>query len=126
METGSGFRVCGYVVRKFVAPSGKVAFLVIDVPGEKGRSSKIDLRAFDAEVIGDVGSLNVGAKAEMTGRIDVEKLAGKDRNPVTVDGRDAWVTKLTVRTVKVDGASIPAKPKQPAITDDPFDGPEGW
>ncbi len=123
METGSGFRICGYVVRRNVVPSGKCAFLVLDVPGENGRSSKIDLKTFDA--VEEVGALVVGGKAEVTGRVVMEKVTNRARVPVMVDGRAKWVASLTIKTVKVDEASIPAK-KTPAVTDDPFDGPEGW
>lgn len=125
MTQGAGFRIVGSVVRKFVAPSGKVAFLTLDVTAD-GRSKKIDLRGF-GDTVEEIGCLNQGALIEVTGTIDNEKLTAKDRSDVMVDGRAKWVPALTVRAVKAEASSKPAaksppkKPAHPAGDDDlPF------
>lgn len=125
MTQGAGFRICGSVVRKFVAPSGKIAFLTLDVFVD-GRGKKVDMRGF-SEMVEEIGTLNNGALVEVTGTIDIEKLTDKQRQPVVVDGREKWVTALTVRAVKTEGSSkapakaAPSKQSSPAADDDlPF------
>lgn len=120
MEMGAGFRVCGFVVRRFVTPSGKAAFLTLDVPSEKaGKTKKIDLRAFDDEVIGDVGSLTPGAKVQVTGVVDMEKVTDKARAPIMIDGREKWTPALTIKKVTVEGSSkAPKPPSEPSKKSD--------
>jgi len=100
---GAGFRVCGSVVRRWTNPAGTFATLTLDVFAD-GRGKKLDFRAFK-EVVNEIGCLTVGAIVEVTGTPDVEKLTAKDKTPVTVDGREVWVTKLTVRAVKTEASS---------------------
>jgi hypothetical protein len=111
-EHGAGFRICGAVVRRFVAPSGKVAFLTLGVPGPRGEV-KHELRTFKEDLIVEVGSLGVGQIVQVTGSIDNERLTDKSRKEVTVDGRAAWVTKLTIKAIAVEGVSKASAPKQP-------------
>lgn len=108
-EQGAGFRICGAVVRKFVPPSGKCAFLTLATPGKKGEV-KHELRAFDYDLIVEAGSLGVGQIVQCTGSVDNEPLRDKARNDVQVDGRTAWVTKLTIRAMTVEGSSAKPKP----------------
>lgn len=112
-ERGAGFRICGAVVRRFVPPSGKCAFLMLATPGKKGEV-KHELRAFDYDLIVEVGSLGVGQTVQCTGSVDNEPLKDKAKNDVQVDGRAAWVPKLTIRAMTVEGSS-----KAPAIADAP-------
>ncbi|HEY6875577.1 MAG TPA: hypothetical protein VI384_04385 [Candidatus Dormibacteraeota bacterium] len=111
-QHGRGFRICGAVVRKFVAPSGKIAFLTLDVSAPP-RSTKIEMRTFD--LVEDVGCLGVGQTVEVTGSVDMEKLTSKDRNPVMVDGREKWIPALTIKKITVEGSSVrPASAATPA------------
>lgn len=112
-EHGAGFRICGAVVRKFVPPSGKCAFVDIATPGKKGEI-KHELRTFDYDLIVEVGSLGVGQIVQVTGSVESETLKDKGRNDVKVDGRTAWVSKLTIRALTVEGASI-----KPAVSTPP-------
>lgn len=114
---GCGFRACGAVVRKSVVPSGKCAFLTLEVPGER-RTQKIEFKAFSDEMIEEIGCLGVGQIVEVTGGIDVGALRGKDRQDVLVDGRPKWVPSLVVKTIKIEGSSV-----APSRTDRKPDAP---
>jgi hypothetical protein len=104
-DRGAGFRVTGAVVRKFVAQSGKVAFLTLAVPGNKGET-KIDVRSFDVLVIEEIGGLGAGQTVQVTGNVDSQKLTTKAGADVMVDGYAKWVPALTVKAIKVEGSSI--------------------
>lgn len=121
MKQGAGFRICGSVVRRFVVPSGKVAFLTIDVFAD-GHGKKIDLRGFK-DMVEEIGSLQPGALVEVTGAVEMEKLTGRDRNPVLVDGREKWVPALTVREIKFEASSRP--PVRTAPHNVPPPNPDG-
>lgn len=108
-EQGAGFRICGAVVRRFVAQSGKAAFVTIDVPGERG-SKKIELRSFDRSIVADIGSLGAGQIVECTGTVDVEKLTNKQRDEVKVDGYAKWMPALTIRVLRIEGSSRAPSP----------------
>lgn len=110
---GAGFRVCGAVVRKFVAPSGKCAFLTLDVNAHP-RSKKIEFRAFSDDMIEEIGGLGVGMTVEVTGNVDMEPVKSKDRKEVLVDGRAKWVPVLTVKALKIEGSSRQPAPRAPA------------
>lgn len=112
MKQGAGFRICGSVVRRFVVPSGKVAFLTLDVFTD-GHGKKIDLRGFK-EMVEEIGTLQPGALVEVTGAVEMEKVTGRDRNPVIVDGREKWVPALTVRAIKLEASSRPEASRAPA------------
>lgn len=113
-QHGAGFRVCGAVVRRNVAPSGKCAFLTLDVVAHP-RSKKIEFKAFSNEMIEEVGCLGVGQTVEVTGQIDMESIKSKDRKEVLVDGRARWAPSLVIKAIKVEGASVrPAGAAQPA------------
>lgn len=118
---GAGFRIVGAVVRKFVAQSGKFAAVTIDV-NVPPRSRKIECRAFDAEMIDEIGQLGAGQTIEITGQIDMEKLTDKKREPVKVDGYEKWSPALTVKAIKIEGSSVKpaAAPgsKLPPLDDD--------
>jgi hypothetical protein len=102
IERGHGFRAVGYVEKKFVPPSGKVAFLTISVPGWRG-DQKIEMRTFDADMIVEVGALGVGQTVTVTAGVESNKLLNKAKQAVSVDGRDVWTMALTIRTLKVEG-----------------------
>lgn len=108
-EQGSGFRICGSVVRKWVASTNTVARLVLDVFVD-GKSKKLDMIAFKDPVI-DVAGLEAGQIVEVTGRIDTEKLTDKKREAVKVDGYEKWVPMLVIRSVKVAPSSKKSTPK---------------
>lgn len=107
-DRGAGFRIVGAVVRRFVPPSGKCAFVTLAVPGKKGEV-KHELRTFDHDLIVEVGSLGVGQIVQATGNVDNEPLRDKAKNDVQVDGRTAWVPKLTIRDLKIEGSSVAPK-----------------
>jgi len=101
---GAGFRIVGFVKRKFLSPGGKFASLTIDVPGEKGQKI-LDVRTFDAECIGDIGRLLDGARVTVLGRVDSELVKNKAREAIMIDGYNKWVAVLTATSVKVDASS---------------------
>ena len=104
-DRGAGFRIVGAVVRRFVPPSGKCAFVTLAVPGKKGEV-KHECRTFDHDLIVEVGSLGVGQTVQVTGTLDNEPLKNKEKQDVQVDGRTAWVPKLTIRDLKIEGSSV--------------------
>jgi len=112
MQQGAGFRICGSVVRRFVVPSGKVAFLTLDVFAD-GHGKKIELRGFK-DMVEEIGVLQPGALVEVTGAVEMEKLTDRNRNPVLVDGREKWVHAMTVRAIKHEASSRPPAARPPA------------
>lgn len=120
-EQGAGFRICGAVVRRFVAQSGKAAFLTLDVVGDRG-SKKIELRAFDRSMVADIGELGAGQIVECTGSVDVEKLTNKKRDEIKIDGYAKWVPALTIRVLRIEGSSrapAPSNGEQPPASEPP-------
>jgi len=115
-DRGAGFRIVGAVVRRFVPPSGKCAFVTLAVPGKKGEV-KHECRTFDHDLIVEVGSLGVGQTVQVTGTLDNEPLKNKEKQDVQVDGRTAWVPKLTIRDLKIEGSSV--KPSAAPPVDSP-------
>lgn len=121
-EPGAGFRICGYVVRRFVPQSGKCAFLTLDVPNGRGKNAKIELRTFEHDLIVEVGALGDGQTVQVTGGIDMEALKDKARNDVKVDGRAVWKPALTIKAIKIEASSV--KPKLATDWNDaPISGP---
>ena len=112
MTHGAGCRIAGRVKRKaFVVPSGKVAFLTIEVDYERDgviKKKSIEMKTFDCVV--EVGSLREGDEVEVTGSVDSEQPKNKDRTPVQMNGRDMWCPSLTIRVVK---GAPPPPPKPP-------------
>ncbi len=122
-QHGAGFRVCGVVVRRFVPPSKKCAFVTVEAPGDRGTPKKIDMRTFAADIIAEVDGLGEGQIIEVTGTIDMESLKDKAKNPVNVDGRAKWCPALTIRALKIEASSV--KPKiEPAWDDAAISGPQ--
>ena len=103
MTLGAGFRVCGIVIRRFVPPSGKCAFLTLEVPTDKGKKAKLEMVTFDCVV--DVGSLGEGQTVQVTGSIVSTVPKAKDKSDVTVDGRALWIPQLIIKAVTVEGSS---------------------
>jgi hypothetical protein len=101
-QQGAGFRVCGAVVRRWTNPAGTFATCTLDVFVD-GKGKKLDFRGFK-EVVTEIACLTPGQIVEFTGTPDVEKLTAKDKSEVKVDGYNVWVTKLTVRAVKVESS----------------------
>jgi len=127
-QHGAGFRIVGAIVRKFVNDKGTFGAMTLDVVAEP-RAKKIEVRAFDAGVIEEIGGLGAGQTIEVTGSVDVETVKGKDRKEVIVDGRSKWVAVLTDRAIKVEGAS--AQPRSAAAEQRPRTAPlakprAGW
>lgn len=128
---GAGFRICGVVVRRFVAQSGKAAFLTLDVVGDRG-SKKIELRSFDLSIVADIGQLGAGQTVECTGTVDVEKLTNKKRDEIKIDGYAKWVPALTIRVLRIEGSSrAPApsngqQPPEPASPPAPNSTGDTW
>lgn len=106
-ERGAGFRIIGFVERKFVPPSGRCAFVTVSVPG-KSKDQKLELVTFDK--IEDVGSLAIGATVQLRGHIGITTPKTKARDDVTVDGRSLWIPQLIVTDVAVQ-ESKPASTK---------------
>lgn len=102
------FREKGNVVRKFVAQSGKFASLVLDVPNERG-SSKLDFVSFDC--VDDIKDMEVGSEVAVEGRIGMNKLTSKNKEPVMVDGFNKWVPQLVVTKILGVPAAKKARPK---------------
>lgn len=102
---GAGFRVCGAVVRRFVVPSGKCAFLVLDVVAHP-RSKKIEFKAFDRGMVDEIAGLGDGQTVEVTGQVDMETVKSRDRKDINVDGRAKWVPTLVVKAIKIEGSSV--------------------
>jgi len=108
---GAGFRICGAVIRRWVSSSGKFATLTLDVSAHP-RSKKIQVRAFDQAVVAEIAELGAGQTVEVTGQIDADCLKNKAKAEVKVDGYPVWVFPLTVKALKVEGAS--RRPQEPA------------
>lgn len=102
-QQGAGFRICGSVVRLWSNDAGTFATMTLDVMVD-GRARKIDLRAF-REQVEDLKRLRPGAVVEVTGQIEMEKLAAKDKTPIKVNGYEKWFPALTVKTVKTEASS---------------------
>jgi len=127
-EKGAGFRICGHVVRvPFLARSGKFAKVTLAVPGG-GRSGtgekKIDVRAFEADVIAEIAQLGAGMTVQITGNVDSESVKDKAGNSVKVDGYDVWVSVLTAKKVDVEGSS--RKPAEKPDAGDPEAVRKAW
>lgn len=128
-EEGSGFRVVGFVVRKYVADSGKFARVTVDV-NQSPHPAKLDFRTFDPTMVADVGALKAGQKVQVRGRIESEKLKDKNKVEIMKDGYVYWATVLTLTSVEVEGSSrspaAPAPAAEPgAAAPDPFAAPAG-
>ncbi len=131
-QHGAGFRVVGAVVRKYANNRGTFAGLTLDVVGAP-RSKKIDLRAFDEDIVHQIAELGDGQTIEVTGSVDMESVKSKDKKEILVDGRAKWVTVLTVKAIKVEGSSVqPSSPNgraqaptRPAPAQ-PTTKPRGW
>jgi hypothetical protein len=109
---GCGVRIVGFVESVRVPPSRKCVFLTVSFPGEKvGKRAKVDLVAF-ADTMESVEALGQGEKVQVTAALSKKVLSGKDRKAVQVDGRDAWVLQLIVRTVKTEKADAPEAPPE--------------
>lgn len=121
-ERGAGFRIIGALVRApFVAQSGKFAKLTLGVPNTRGES-KIDVRAFNADVIEEIRGLGIGQTVQVTGTVDTEAVKDKKGEKVLIDGYAYWVSVLTAKAVTVEGAST--RPAAPPKTD--AAATDGW
>lgn len=121
---GAGFRICGSVVRRWTASSGKFGTLVLDVFVD-GKASKIDLVTFDC--VNDFSTLAQGALVEVTGRVGMQKLSAKDKTPIKIDGYEKWVPQLIVKVVKVEASSRPPASRDVAPNPDGDQGdPTNW
>lgn len=109
-ERKATFEICGAVVRKpFVSQAGKFAKVTLATPG-RTTEKKTDVRAFDAQIIGDIRALGVGQTVRITGDVDSEKLTAKDKSEVKVDGYVVWSTVLTARWIQIEGSSRAPNP----------------
>src|SRR5258707_7116872 len=96
------FRETGFVVRRWVATSGKFATLVLDVEND-GRHSKVDFVTFDA--VRDFDQLTIGREVTVEGRIGMTKLTTKAREDVIIDNYPKYVPQLIVMDVSVAATS---------------------
>lgn len=103
-ERGAAFRIVGAVVRRFVPDSGKCAFLTLAVPGVRGEV-KHECRTFDLLIVEEIRGLGVGQVVQVSGRLDREAVKNKKREPVIVDGREAWAPALTIAKLDIEGSS---------------------
>jgi len=113
-EQGSGFRISGSVVRKYVNPQGTFGALTVEVFVD-GRKKLLEIRAFK-DTTAAFSDLVQGALVTVTGSVDSEKLTSKDKSPVVIDGREKWVSALTARKIVV--AEVSKAPPKPAAADD--------
>lgn len=127
-QEGSGFRIVGFVVRKFTASSGKFGRLTVDV-NQSPHPAKLDLRTFDPSLVADVGQLQAGQKVQIRGRIEVEKLKNKAKEEIKIDGYAHWSTVLTLTALEVEGNGRAAATQgiestpDAAVAGNPFDAP---
>ena len=116
-QHGKGFRITGYVTRKFTPPSRKCCFLTIETPGEKpGKLDKTEMVAFQ-DLVEQADALGVGQVVQATGTIGSKLLTNKARADVQVDGKNVWILQLIVRTIAVEGESEKEKPKEKTSED---------
>lgn len=120
---GCGFRIVGYVVRRWVNAGSTFATLVLAVPGDKGER-KHELRAF-GDTVPAVAELGVGMTVEALGTIEVEVLKNKAHEDIKVDGYPAWIERLTIRTLNVEGSSKPAAAPSAPVAPTPAPGTHG-
>lgn len=123
LHQGAGFRICGSVVRRWTAQSGKFGTMTLDVFVD-GKASKIDLVTFDC--VNDLASLSQGALVEVTGRVGMTKLTMKDKTPVKIDGYEKWVPQLVIKVVKVEASSLPANAVPAANPSGDQNDPSNW
>ena len=118
---GAGWRICAVVERVFAAPSGKFAEMTLAYP-DRGKTAKSKVCAFDAEMVQRVASIGQGETVQVTGGFWNTKLTNKAKQPIQVDGRDVYDTKLVIRTLTVEGAAkaVPGKDADLDNTDLPF------
>lgn len=109
---GSGFRICGTVVRTRIPESRKVAFLTLDVARPRS-SVKLDMRTFDRGIIDDIAVLVAAQLVEVTGTIDIEPLKDRAGNEVKVDRYNKWFPALTIKVLREAVPSRPASPTEP-------------
>ncbi len=109
---GSGFRICGAVLRQRVSQSRKVAFLTIEVARQRS-TVKLDVRTFSRSMIGEIEALGVGELVQVTGSIDIEAIRDRQGHDVKVDGYVKWVPVLTVKELKVQGGLARTADEQP-------------
>lgn len=123
-ERGAGFRICGAIARDPFA-RGAFARLTLAVPGQRGET-KIDVVAFDPDVIADIGDLGIGMTVQVTGSITMEAVKDKAKNKVKIDGYDRWVPLLVAKKVTVEGSSV--KPSSSSAPEGGYGGAadKGW
>ena len=112
-QHGKGFRITGYVTRKFTPPTRKCCFLPVETPGDKpGKQDKTEMVAFQ-DLVEQADALGVGEVVQVTGSIGSKLLTDKARKDVQVDGKNVWVLQLIVRTIAVEGKAKAEAPKEP-------------
>lgn len=102
MHQGTGFRICGCVVRRWTNQKGNFGTITLDVYVD-GKGSKIDLVTFDC--VNELAALAQGALAEVTGRVGMQKLKDRQGDEVKIDGFNKWVPQLVIRTIKTESSS---------------------
>jgi hypothetical protein len=103
-------RITGVVTNVWRSPKGNFAFLTVECPNGRGGKKKTDLRCF-SDALDQLSGIGNGMVVRITFSPDAEKLTAKDKSPVMVDGKEKWVTALTVRACEVEPSSAKPVPK---------------
>lgn len=111
-QEGSGFRIVGFVTKKFAAQSGKFGRVTVDV-NQSPHPAKMEIRTFDPALVADIGKLQAGQKVQIRGRIENEKLKTRDKEEVKVNGFAYWATILTMTEMEIEGSGRKSEPSRP-------------
>lgn len=114
MEMGAGWRICGVVERKYVSPKGAFAEMTLAYP-DRGKTAKLKVVAFK-EMVTRVAEVGQGQIVQVTGGFWVAAMTDKAKQPVKVDGRDAFETKHVIRAITVDGENQEASKPEDSIS----------
>lgn len=99
MQDRNEFEVVGAVVRKYVAPSGKFAVLVVET-SKNGYRAMHDMKTFEGDVCRQISTVGVGEVVRVYGELGREQLKNKAKEPVIIDDRPAYVAVLKVTAIE--------------------------
>jgi single-stranded DNA-binding protein len=90
----------GVVTRKPYTSERFAAFSLRPPPVD-GRSSIIDVVAFDAAVIAAVGLAQEGDAVSVVGHLGSKKLTNKAKEEAQIDGRVVWILQVVADSVEM-------------------------
>jgi hypothetical protein len=109
MVDKADFNIVGGIVRKYVAPSGKAAFLTVETAVD-GRRMKHEMVAFDATTIRQIETAGIGEFVSCKGRLGNKKVTNKNREPAQFDGRDLWVPQYILTYIESASGNVNERP----------------